>query len=63
MSALQFSTQHFSARRIHSGPAIDKLLYWTKFSPFIFQTVFAQSLFDEKSGKHCGDPMTLKIVD
>ena len=60
MSALQFSTQHFSARRIHSGPAIDKLLYWTKFShtpkvrSFSKQCLhFARSLFDKKSGKHC----------
>ena len=58
MSALQFSTQHFSARRIHSGPAIDKLLYWTKFShiPKV-HSFFKQCLLNvclaKKSGKHC----------
>ena len=57
MSALQFSTQHFSTRRIHSGPAIDKLLYWTKFShtPKV-HSFLKQCLHDlcltKKSGKH-----------
>ena len=68
MSALQFSTQDFSARRTHSGPAIDKLLYWTKFShtpkvhSFLKQCLLNLCL-TKKSGKHCGDPMALKTVD